>query len=268
MSIADPAGRFRSERSIALASLIAMAALAWLYTWTQARHMPPMPGGADAMMPMPTGMAGASAVWAPASLAQTFLMWAVMMVGMMLPSAMPAILHYGLLVKKNREAGSALPAVWVFTAGYLVVWVAFGLAATILQAAFETGRLLTPMMAFTSAWLSGGLLIAAGVYQWLPVKHACLEKCRAPLQFFLFHWRPGAIGALRMGGEHGLFCLGCCWVLMLLLFAAGVMNFVAVAVLAGFVLAEKIAPAVWRVSRISGVLLIACGGCVGLGLWP
>jgi predicted metal-binding membrane protein len=116
------------------------------------------------------------------------------------------------------------------------------------------------MMASASAWLSGGLLIAAGVYQWVPVKDVCLEKCRAPLQFFLFNWRPGTAGAFRMGVKHGGFCVGCCWILMLILFAVGVMNLLWVAVIAGFVLAEKLLPAGRLVGRTAGIALAAAGG--------
>jgi len=258
--VAGDARVHRRDRMVALASLLAIAALAWLYLWWDAGRMSGMSAGsgtpsADGLAPMP--MAG---VWSFGSLLLTFVMWSVMMVGMMLPSAAPAILLYGSMVKKNRDRGSTLPAVWIFAAGYLVVWTAFSLAATLLQAALEASALLTPMMVSASTWLSGGLLLAAGLYQWLPVKDVCLEKCRAPLQFFLFRWHPGPAGAFRMGTEHGLFCLGCCWVLMLLLFVAGVMNLVWVALLAGFVFIEKLLPAGRVFSRLAGIGL-AVAGC-------
>jgi predicted metal-binding membrane protein len=247
---------------VALAGLLAIAALAWVYLWWDASRMSATSAGsggpgAGGLANMP--MAG---VWSISSLLLTFLMWSVMMVGMMLPSAAPAILLYGSMVKKNRDHGSALPAVWVFAAGYLAVWTGFSLAAALLQAALEASALLTPMMVSASAWLSGGLLMAAGLYQWLPVKDVCLEKCRTPLQFFLFRWRPGAAGAFRMGAEHGFFCLGCCWVLMLLLFAAGVMNLLWVALIAGFVFIEKLLPAGRLIGRLAGIGLAVAGGSV------
>jgi predicted metal-binding membrane protein len=248
VTAATVAGDARRERIVALASLLAVTALAWLYLWIDAGRMDAMPG------------MGAAHAWSAGEFLLNFFMWSVMMVGMMLPSAAPAILLYGSLVRKNRARGSALPSAWVFTAGYLAAWTAFSLAATGLQAALEAGRLMTPMMVSASAWLTGGLMVAAGVYQWLPVKDACLEKCRAPLQFFMFRWRPGAAGAFRMGAEHGLFCVGCCWALMLLLFAAGVMNLLWVAAIAAFVLVEKLVPAGRLIGRVAGVALAAAGG--------
>ena len=249
----------RHDRLAALASLVGLAALAWVYLWWDAARMAEvaMPGG---------GVATAGAMDAPAAsawrveLLLSFMMWSVMMVGMMLPSAAPAILMYGSMVGKNRERRSALPAVWTFTAGYLAVWTGFSAVAAGLQAVLEATALLTPMMMSASRWLTGGLLVAAGIYQWLPVKQACLEKCRAPLPFFLFHWRPGLRGAFRMGAWHGTFCLGCCWALMLLLFTAGVMNLLWVALIAGFVIVEKLLPAGAVAGRLAGVGLAVAGG--------
>ena len=255
MPSAGDARHSRRDRLVALASLFTLAALAWFFLWIEAGRMDSMSGRAGAM-----DAAGTRAqLWYAGSLLLTFLMWSVMMAGMMLPSAAPAILLYGSMVRKNREAGSVLPSVWIFTAGYLAVWTAFSAAATVLHAALEAGRLLTPMMVSASVWLSGGLLIAAGIYQWLPAKDACLKKCRAPLQFFLFRWRPGTAGAFRMGAVHGFFCLGCCWVLMLLLFAAGVMNLLWVALIAGFVFIEKLVPAGRLIGRLAGVGLAVSG---------
>ena len=230
MTWAKDRGGWRHERYIALAGLLILAVLAWLYLGVEAYRM-------EAMMGEMAGPGAAEALgsaWKVGPLLLTFVMWTVMMVAMMLPSAAPAILLYGAMAKKSRESASGLPSVWVFALGYLAVWTVFSLAATVLQAAFETWRLLTPAMTSASALLSGSLLIAAGLYQWLPVKNACLEKCRAPLQFFLFRWRPGTQGAFRMGAEHGLYCVGCCWALMLLLFTAGVMNLLWVALIAAF----------------------------------
>jgi predicted metal-binding membrane protein len=186
-------------------------------------------------------------------------MWAVMMVGMMLPSAAPAILFYGALVRKNRSRGSVLPATWIFVAGYLCVWTGFSLAAALLQVLLLEAALVTPMVVSTSTLLSAGILVAAGVYQWLPLKEVCLRSCRHPLELFTMRWRAGALGAWRMGLEHGLYCLGCCWMLMLLLFVAGAMDLLWVALIAAFVLAEKLLPGARYVSRLAGAGLIVWG---------
>lgn len=262
MTFAGNARDFGRERFIALASLLAVVALAWFHLWNEAARMEVMPAGALGTAAAALHTMAPRQAWAIGSLLPTFLMWSTMMVGMMLPSAAPAIVLYASLVRKNRARGTALPAVWIFTAGYLAMWTAFSLAATLLQAAFEAGALLTPMLVSDSPWLSSGLLIAAGIYQWLPVKDACLEKCRDPLQFFLFRWRPGAWGALRMGAEHGGYCTGCCWALMLLLFTAGVMNLIWVAAIAGFVFVEKLLPPGRLIGRLTGVGLALTGGAI------
>jgi len=232
----------RRDRRVVTASLALVIALAWLYLWRDQREM----SGMD--------MAGMSM-----PLALGFAMWTIMMIGMMLPSAAPTILFYGALVRKNSERGSVLPAVWVFTSGYLAVWTAFSLLAALLQASFEQAMLVTPMMVSASNGFSAAILIAAGMYQWLPIKQICLRKCRNPIEFFTMRWRAGALGALRMGLEHGLYCLGCCWALMLLLFVAGVMNLLWVALIAAFVFVEKLLPAEKFTSRFASVALILSG---------
>jgi predicted metal-binding membrane protein len=243
----------RRDRRVVMASLVLVVAVAWLYLWHDAAAMSHM-GMAD--MPMASVPPHALS---PGTLALTFVMWAVMMVGMMLPSTAPTILLYGALVRKNGERGTVLPAVWIFTSGYLAVWMGFSLVATLLQVALEQAALLTPMMVSASKVLSAAILIAAGIYQWLPVKKACLSKCRNPLEFFVTRWRAGAGGAFRMGAEHGLFCVGCCWMLMLLLFVAGVMNLLWVALIAAFVFVEKLLLAGKFTSGFASVALVLSG---------
>ena len=237
----------RRDRRVVLTSLVLVAVLAWLYLWR------------DAVAMSHASMADMPHVPGAGALALTFVMWAVMMVGMMLPGTAPTILLYGALVRKNGERGTVLPAVWVFTSGYLAVWTGFSLLAALLQVGLEQAALLTPMMVSGSKGLSAAILIAAGIYQWLPLKTACLSRCRNPLEFFVTRWRTGAGGAFRMGAEHGLFCLGCCWALMLLLFVAGVMNLVWVALIAGFVFVEKLLPAGKFTAGLAGVALILSG---------
>jgi predicted metal-binding membrane protein len=233
------------DRLVVALSLAGVVALAWLYLWREAVSM---------AMPMPA-MAGMD----PAALGMTFVMWTVMMAGMMLPSAAPTILLYGAMVRKHAERGMVLPAVWVFVSGYLLAWAGFSLAAVLLQAGLEHAALTTPMMASTSKWLNGTLLLAAGVYQLTPLKDLCLSKCRNPVQFFMMHWRPGTAGALKMGTTHGAYCVGCCWMLMLLLFVVGVMNLAWVALIAAFIFVEKLLPAGRFTSRFAGAALIISG---------
>jgi predicted metal-binding membrane protein len=244
----------RRDRRLVLAGLAGSAALAWLYLAWDAASMASVAPADEGLLPAPghTGL--------------TFLMWAVMMVGMMLPSAAPTVLAYASLARRTRERGGPFPGVWVLAVGYLAIWTTFSALATALQVALEWAALLSPMAEAEGRPLVGALLLAAGSWQWLPVKAACLRHCRAPFQFFLTRWRPGARGAFVMGLEHGLFCLGCCWALMLLLFVGGVMDLVWVALIAGFVLVEKLAPFGPATGRVAGVLLGVLGLWTLLGL--
>jgi predicted metal-binding membrane protein len=238
------------DRVLAGGSLVLMVVLAWRFLWLEAQAMEQM---AAAPVRFVEEAAGA------------FIMWTIMMVGMMLPSAAPAMMFYGTLVRRNRERGSILPAVWTFVAGYLFVWTAFSLLAALLQATLLEARLVTPMLVSASKPLTAALLVAAGLYQWSPLKDVCLSKCRHPIEFFTMRWRAGAFGAWRMGLDHGLYCLGCCWLLMLLLFAVGAMDLVWVAVISAFVFAEKLLPGAKITTRAAGFGLIAAGGFVLLG---
>jgi len=242
----------RSDRRVVAATLAAVIALAWLYLWRDAESM-------ARMAAMQAPVAGMSHAMGAGAIAVAFAMWAVMMAGMMLPGAAPTILLYGALVRKNGERGTVLPAVWIFTSGYLAVWTGFSLVAALLQAALEAAALTTPTMSSSSNSLDALLLIAAGTYQWLPLKEVCLRKCRNPIEFLATRWRAGTGGAFRMGAEHGVYCTGCCWALMLLLFVAGVMNLLWVALIAGFVLVEKLLPAHRFTSRLAGAALLLSG---------
>ena len=190
-----------------------------------------------------------------------FLMWWTMMLAMMLPSAAPAILIYGALSRKFAEKGGATAPLAVFVAGYAAIWTGFSAAAVALQMSVHELVPLTGMMAVTSTALGAALLIAAGLYQLSPLKQTCLRKCQTPLMFFARNWRKGSGGAVRMGLAHGLYCLGCCWVLMGLLFYGGVMELRWIVGLALYVAAEKLIPASTWLSRFVGILLI------GWGLW-
>ena len=250
----------RHDRALALLAIAAITVLSWIYLVRMAAMMTTAAGerAMHAAMGMPE-----MAAWGPAELLMLFLMWAVMMAGMMLPSAAPVII---LVIGTYRRRGArARLLTLAFASGYLVAWTAFSAAAALLQFALHRAALLSPSMAATSALAAGAIFVAAGIYQWLPVKAACLMHCRSPLAFLGSHWREDATGALAMGLHHGLFCIGCCWTLMLLLFAAGVMNLFWVGVIATFVLVEKVARGGARIGRIAGVLLAAWGIWVLLG---
>jgi predicted metal-binding membrane protein len=243
----------KHDRPIIVASLAGLSIVAWAYLLADSAEMKGMAAT------MSSDMVGASLVWSADKLVMTFLMWSIMMVGMMLPSAAPAILMFSRMARSRTSVLGRGATTLVFVSGYLAIWTTFSLIATVLQTWMGQIRLLTPMLASASTVMTGGLLIIAGLYQWMPAKYACLEHCRSPLQQFLFHWKPGLRGAFRMGAEHGLFCLGCCWAIMLLLFIAGVMNLLWVATIAGFVLIEKLLPNGHVIGRLGGATMSLVG---------
>lgn len=198
------------------------------------------------------------APWAAADIGLTFTMWAVMMVAMMGVTAAPVLLLFAKSHVRRAERGVPA-AVVTFALGYIAVWCGFSGVATIAQWALHEAVLLSPAMATTSPRLGAALLIAAGVYQLTPLKHACLQHCQTPMSFLMSHWRDGVGGAFEMGLRHGIYCLGCCWVLMGVLFAVGVMNLAWVAALTVFMLIEKLGVGGARVSRVGGAVLIGVG---------
>lgn len=244
-------GALRRDRLLVASGLLFAVILSWTYLLAGAG----MTGTGDALMPMST------VPWTPGHALVVLVMWAVMMAAMMLPSAAPTILLHANFARRRHQPGGATSAAsGFFTSGYLAVWAAFSVAATALQFALEQAALMSPAMRTTSIALAGAVLIAAGLYQWTPLKRACLAHCHSPLFFIITHWRAGAAGAFSMGLRHGSYCLGCCWLLMLLLFVGGVMNLAWIAGLALFVLVEKFVPAGHWIDRGAGVLLIAWGG--------
>lgn len=233
----------RRDFWVIIGSLTGVAVLCWMYLWDMARDMCCL----------------RVAVWDAAYFWMMFLMWAIMMVGMMLPSAAPMILIYAAVARKAARNRTPVASTGAFTAGYLLMWVVFSLFATIAQEQLDKFALLSPLMVANSPALGATILIAAGIYQQLPVKDQCLKHCRGPIHFISEHWKPGVGGALRMGVEHGGFCIGCCWVLMLLLFVGGVMNILWIAAITIFVLLEKILPLGEHGGRLIGVLMVLAG---------
>jgi predicted metal-binding membrane protein len=243
----------KRDRAVVIAGVVALAAIAWGYTIYLAQS------NADVGSAMGMAM-GNTRSWSGVDFALMFVMWAVMMVAMMVPSAAPMILLFATVNRRRRDQAGPFVSTGVFLAGYLAVWVLFAAGATLGNWGLHQASLLTSMMGGSSSgYLGGGLLVLAGAFQWSRLKYACLTQCRSPMSFLMSDWREGTSGAFKMGLQHGRYCLGCCWVLMALLFVLGVMNLVWIAALAAFVLAEKVAPAGVKVSRVTGVLLVAWG---------
>jgi predicted metal-binding membrane protein len=261
----------RRERAVVAGGLALLTLLAWSYIWLGAGtgmsamdmtrlalfphlHAEPMP-----IMSMETSYFA----WTIA-----VVMWWVMMVAMMLPSAAPLLLLYGRVLRQTRadaRPGATDAPTAFLAAGYLAVWLAFSIAAATLQSLLEpVGLLSTTTWWSNSATLSAVTLAAAGLYQLSPLKHACLVQCRGPIAFLVRYWRPGGLGAFVMGVRHGALCVGCCWMLMALLFVGGVMNLAWIALLALLVMVEKVAPAGPLIGKISGVVLLLWAAATAL----
>jgi predicted metal-binding membrane protein len=230
--------------------------LAWAYLLRLDQQMSQAAGATMSMVDMGMGVAS-NAPWTVSDALFTFTMWTVMMVGMMTPSAAPVLMVFAASHVRRAERGVPA-AVVAFGLGYLFVWAGFSALATLAQWALHHATLLSPVMATTSPRLGGAIVIAAGVYQLTPLKQACLTHCQTPMGFLMRHWRDGTVGAFEMGLRHGKYCVGCCWVLMCVLFAVGVMNLVWVAALTGFILIEKLVSGIY-VSRVGGELMISAG---------
>lgn len=207
----------------------------------------------------PTAMFGP---WSIEYVGATLLMWMVMMAAMMLPSALPMIRFFAMSSRRASKQGRVVVPTALFVSGYLLVWSLFSLGATMLQTLFHSLAILSAELSLTHPWMVAGVLLIAGVYQFTRWKATCLTHCQSPLEFLLRHWREGRGGAVSMGWRHGLYCLGCCWALMLVLFAVGVMSLAWVIGLALFVLMEKTVVRGPWLSRLSGVALV--GGAIFL----
>ncbi|MDQ6764676.1 MAG: DUF2182 domain-containing protein [Verrucomicrobiota bacterium] len=249
----------RRERFLVGAGLLSVTLLAWAYLFRDAAGM----GTATAAGCMRMQMAGPEfSAWPVATLPPLFAMWAIMMVAMMLPSALPMVLTFAAVARNRRRLGRPYVPVAIFVSGYLIVWCAFSAVAAVGQWLLHRSALLSAGMASTSALFAGLLLLAAGVFQFTPLKRACLTHCRSTFEFIMTRWREGSGGALRMGLEHGTFCTGCCWALMTLLFVVGVMNLFWIAALTALVCVEKMLPARTGISSATGVILLVWGVCV------
>jgi predicted metal-binding membrane protein len=244
------AGRWRS-RLLVIGGLGAVTALSWLYL---VRMNAGMGHGGMAHMAMP-----AMAPSLPAQLVAAFIMWSIMMVAMMLPTALPAVAVFGNLARRRALQVGATTPTGLYVVGYVAAWTGYSAVAAVGQVALARAALLTPMLESASVALSAVILLTAGAFQFTALKDACLSKCRTPFAYFLAEWRDGKAGALRLGLKHGSFCVGCCWALMAVMFVVGAMNLAWMAALTLFVLGEKLAPAHWQFHRVAGIALVLWG---------
>jgi len=245
----------RRDRILIVTCILLICAVAWAYLVHLGGRASSSHASATAMAGMGMSMDAPSGV---AGVLLTFTMWAVMMVGMMGPTAAPVLLLLAASHARRRERGVPT-VVLLFGLGYLMIWLGFSVGATLAHRALNQAMLLSSAMAVGSPYVAGALFIGAGVYQLTPFKNACLEHCRTPMDFLMSHWREGPGGAFQMGLRHGLYCLGCCWALMALLFAVGVMNLIWVAVLTVFILAERVGRRGAVVARVGGMVMIGLG---------
>jgi predicted metal-binding membrane protein len=246
----------RRERWILISGLTVLVLFAWVYLFYLSNSMSQsdMRMGAGMQTAMPAPMP-----WSRSEFLLTFLMWAVMMAGMMIPSAMPMVMIFDKLRRQRHPGKTAIQYTGLFVAGYLAAWTAYSFFAALAQGWLHNKALLDMNAAATSPLLGGLVLMAAGGYQFTKWKNACLRYCRSPLGYLMTEWRDGLDGAFRMGVQHGAFCLVCCWMLMALLFIVGVMNLLWGVVITVYVLIEKVAPKGQWISRAAGAGMLLWG---------
>ncbi len=237
----------RRDRNVVLVGLAAVIGMATIYTISMAQTF-----------------VGPVAILHPAthdgqSFLLLFIMWTVMQIAMMSPTAVPMVLMHAKVERHRQPDQYPYAATTLFFLGYIIVWAVFSAMFAVVQMRLQSAALLSPMMASTNTWLAGGILIAAGLFQFSQLKQACLNQCRSPVTYFMTEWRNGRGGALLMGLKHGVHCVGCCWILMALLFVAGVMNLLWMAIITAFVLAEKLTSRGVLYGRIVGIGLIIWG---------
>ena len=246
----------KRDRLIIVIGLIAICLLSWMYIIYLYKQMYPM--NMDAFlfaMPM-------TATWTLVDFSLLFLMWFVMMIAMMIPSVTPLILIFSMVNRKKKQNKNPFVSSYYLLAGYLIIWAVFSLLATLLQWFFQHLNWLNPDMVVTNKIVGGIILLLAGLFQFTPLKRQCLQYCQTPVSFIHTQWKEGKSGALKMGIKNGMYCLGCCWILMLLLFVSGIMNLLWIVLISLFVLTEKLLPRFTWISWLAGVLLILYGAWV------
>ncbi len=238
------------DRLVITGGIVSITVISWAYMLWMA---------SDAGMSVTGAMAPGAAGWSFSYGLTILVMWIVMMIAMMAPSASPMVLTYARLGRERDSLTNPAGHSGLLALGYLAAWSGLSVAATIAQWGFSSAGALSPMMATTNTYAGGAILILAGLFQWSPLKLACLKHCRSPIGFFMTEWRDGPGGAFSMGLRHGLYCVGCCWALMTVLFVTGVMNLLWVAVIAVFVLLERAVAKGRTLSRVTGAMLAAAG---------
>jgi predicted metal-binding membrane protein len=246
---------FNKSRALVIVGIVSLSMLAWGYMVYLAWY-----SAADtSALPKPHTHHSTSLLF-------VFVMWSVMMVAMMLPTAAPTILMYETIAQKKTTSHNRVSLTVIFVAGYLFMWTAYSGLAAFGQLWFQTSSLVSTQMVKSAPVVSGILLISAGIFQFTPLKYACLKHCRSPMGFFIQHWQEGWKGSFLMGLRNGMYCIGCCWALMVLMFVAGVMNTVWMAILALYILVEKLIPWGRSFSQLTGILMIVWGGKMMLGV--
>jgi predicted metal-binding membrane protein len=247
----------QKDQLLILSGLAFITVLAWAYMFRMAWEM--IGKGMDINL-------ACLGHWGPGDLAHMFIMWSIMMVAMMIPSATPMIIIFAIVNRqRSNKQGPFIPT-WVFVLGYLTAWTVYSALATMVQWGLHTAALFTHTLVITSPLLGALLLVAAGVFQWTPFRDACMTQCRSPFGFIMTEWREGHQGALIMGLKHGIYCVGCCWMLMILSFVLGVMNMLWMAALTAFMVLEKVTDNKW-ISRIAGMILMVWGLWVVAGVF-
>jgi predicted metal-binding membrane protein len=249
------------QQRVVLATLLGLATVAWAVVIWQASHAGGMAMG-DQQGGMAMGERSTLDLTAGMSAGLFLAMWVVMMAAMMFPTAAPMVLMFARVHAGKRRRGQSFVPTWVFTAAYLALWTAFGVIAYLLAAAGSAQLRQSAWLAGNAARIGGVALVLAGVYQLTPLKRVCLRHCRSPLAFVMQHWREGRAGSFLMGLRHGMYCLGCCWLLFVLLFPIGVMNVAAMLLVTALVFAEKVLPAGERTARVAAAALIGYGALV------
>jgi predicted metal-binding membrane protein len=244
----------RWDQILLVSSLTGLTLLAWAYLYYLEKNMIGMDAG---MRP-----------WLATDFFMMFIMWAIMMVAMMLPTALRAILIYAGIAARGQQDESRITSIYLFSGGYIVIWTLFSVAATLTQWGLQSAALLSPMMVSSSVGLGAALLIVAGIYQFTPFKDACLKHCQSPIMYLAANYKKGNAQAFQLGLKHGGYCLGCCWLLMGLLFLGGVMNLIWILAITLFVLAEKLLPPILHGTRLSGATMIIVGVAFLAGYTP
>ena len=240
------AGKLQREQYLILGSLLFLAGLAWTFLIWQSRSM-----GSQAMG-LTMGMSAALFI----------AIWTVMMIAMMFPAAAPMILMFSKIYASKRQQQQAFVPTWVFVSAYLFIWSLSGVLFYPLAVGVESLAANSMWLMNNAARIGGAILLLAGLYQLSPLKHTCLSKCRTPVQFILSSWHDGCGGACRMGLEHGIYCLGCCWLLFVILFPLGIMNIAIMALVTALIFAEKALPFGRQISQVAGLALIVYGTLV------